>query len=136
MRELLEELLRCYRNYHVASSWGELTGEEERQKTRNLAMKAWETLRSLFPVQKELDEDYLSQEGGADIERTILEEMEKWAVSGLIHRPGGQDATNYSTVASHLDDYKARLDQLTDSPGDTPALWPFIKLIRSVLSVS
>lgn len=136
MRGLLEELLCSYRNYHITSANNEFREEGEKQQAMKLAMKAWETLQSLFPTQQELDEEYLLSQQGENTERAILQEMEKWVISGLIHRPGGPNVTRYSVVASDLNDYKDRLDQLTDSPGDTPALWPFIKLIRSVLSAS
>lgn len=134
MRELLEELLRSYRNYYIPLANDEFKDNEEKQQAMNLAMKAWETLQSLFPAQQELDEEYLSQQAD-DSERAILEEMEKWAIFGLVHRPGGPNFTRYSVFASGLNDYKHRIDQLTDSPGDTPAIWPFIKLIRLVLFV-
>lgn len=137
MKELLEELLLNFRQFYVPSAYRELQGEEARQQCRDAAERAWETFQSLFRSQPRLTMDFLSEDRDEAYDE-ILYELERWAYAGLTHRPGGTDALDYSAVAGDLRECKDLLDTLTaDHQGDgNPALWPFVKLIRSVLTIS
>lgn len=131
MKELLEELLQSVRRFNTNSLYQQLGSTEERQKCRETADRAWETLESLFKDEPELSLEYVSRdEEGA--ETAILAQLERWALIGLAHRPGGSNSLQYSVISGDIDECKHQLDTLTaDSPGSNrPALWPFIKLIR------
>ncbi|KAL2864222.1 uncharacterized protein BJX67DRAFT_374065 [Aspergillus lucknowensis] len=132
IRELLEELLSAVRKYYTGA-FREVTEINEQEKIKSAAMRAWETLRSLFPNQQ-LDLDFVSQEG-EDAVAQIITRLENWVMAAQEFRPGGRDSLQYSVVASHADECMDQLDNLmADSrDGDRPALWPFVKLIRVYL---
>lgn len=130
VKELLEELLRCFRLYYT-KEYRQVRDEEERERIEKSSTRAWKTLKSIFPNQPCLSHDFLS--GDADgAESRILRTLEEWANAGAIHRPGGPGVLQYSVTASHLDKCKEHLDMLTTDHPDKnrPAIWPFIKLIR------
>ncbi|KAJ5950769.1 uncharacterized protein N7479_009182 [Penicillium vulpinum] len=135
MKELLEELLSSFRDFHITSSFQELKSQEEQHKCRDSADRAWETFQSLFSNQPRLTMEFLSDDSDG-AESTLLAELERWAYAGLALRPGGSDALEYSAIAGNLKECKDTLDLLTaSSMGDgKPALWPFVKLIRVYLS--
>ncbi|KAJ5772392.1 hypothetical protein N7520_002921 [Penicillium odoratum] len=132
--ELLEELLRSYRVYRCESSFRDLTSAEEREKLRDTAISAEETLQSLFNNQPGWNLEFLQDETeGA--EKVILVKLKKWAEIAVSLRPGDHDSLVYTTVAKNLDRCKERIDDLvadTREDGE-PALWPFIRLIRVYL---
>ncbi|CAI7614861.1 unnamed protein product [Penicillium glandicola] len=135
MKELLDELLSSFRQFHVNSFFRELNTAEEQRKCRDAAERAWETFQSLFSNQPTLTMDFLSADyDGAQSD--LLTQLERWAYAGLTLRPGGSDALEYSMIAGDLKECKDSLDLLTtNNMGDgKPALWPFIKLIRVYLS--
>ncbi|KAL1967746.1 hypothetical protein VTN77DRAFT_3003 [Rasamsonia byssochlamydoides] len=133
VKELLEELLRSFRQYYT-DAYREVTDVEEQQQIRETSTRAWETLHSLFRNQPGLTHEYLSDEADG-AEAAILRHLEEWAKAGFIHRPGGADALQYSVTANDLDECRDLLDALTTDPPneDRPAIWPFIKLIRVYL---
>ncbi|KAL1980018.1 hypothetical protein VTN96DRAFT_4795 [Rasamsonia emersonii] len=133
VKELLEELLRSFRQYYT-DTYREVTDVQEQQQIRETSTRAWETLHSLFRNQPGLTHEYLSDEADG-AEAAILTQLEEWAKAGFIHRPGGADALQYSVTANDLDECRDLLDALTtDPPGENrPAIWPFIKLIRVYL---
>ncbi|KAJ5161426.1 hypothetical protein N7492_006818 [Penicillium capsulatum] len=132
MRELIEELLVNFRQFYVASAYHELEGPDQ-QDCRSSADRAWETFQSLFKGQPSLTIKFLSDDTTNAYPR-ILEQLERWAYIGLARRPGGPDALEHSVIAGDLKECADCLDFLAaDSKEDnTPALWPFVKLIRSV----
>ncbi|GJP96980.1 hypothetical protein AlacWU_09879 [Aspergillus niger] len=131
--ELLEELLSSVRKYYT-EAFREVRTSEEQENIKVAAKRAWDTLRSLFPHEQELDIDFLAQEGDEAV-ATIMTALLQWATSGLDNRPGGRDNLQYTVVSSHADQCMKHLDRLmaNDSDGDNPALWPFVKLIRVYL---
>ncbi|RAK74660.1 uncharacterized protein BO72DRAFT_488077 [Aspergillus fijiensis CBS 313.89] len=133
IRELLEELLSSVRKYYT-DAFREVQVSEEKEDIKAAALRAWETLRSLFPHQKGFDLEFLSKEGEESVE-TVLTTLQEWAMAGLDHRPGGRDNLRYSVVARHADECMEQLDNLMADPKDSkrPALWPFVKLIRVYL---
>ncbi|KAL2813123.1 hypothetical protein BJX63DRAFT_395031 [Aspergillus granulosus] len=134
LRELLQELLRAYRMHHT-NAFHEVTDREERDRITSLSVRSWETLKSLFPNEADMTEQFLSNED-AGAESIILERLEEWARAGLAHRPGGPDALNSTIPAANIQECRENLDTLTVSshqPG-RPAVWPFVKLIRVYLN--
>ncbi|KAI2927158.1 hypothetical protein CBS147321_11250 [Aspergillus niger] len=131
--ELLEELLSSVRKYYT-EAFREVRTSEEQENIKVAAKRAWDTLRSIFPHEQELDIDFLAQEGDEAV-ATIMTALLQWATSGLDNRPGGRDNLQYTVVSSHADQCMKHLDRLmaNDSDGDNPALWPFVKLIRVYL---
>lgn len=133
MKELLNELLTSFRRFHVNRFFRDLQTQKDQQKCRDEAGKAWETLESLFNNQPALTMEHLSQDyDGAH--SAILAQLERWASADLALRPGGLDALEYSAIAGEIEECRDILDMLTASNIESgkPAIWPFIKLIRSV----
>lgn len=135
MKELLEELLLNYRQEHVASAYLEVQGTAALEQRQKSAARAWKTFRSLFKDQPRLTEEFLSEDTDEAFDR-ILDELERWAFIGLANRPGGAYAGDYATTADDLGSCKELLDMLmADDPDDgSPAIWPFIKIVRYVSS--
>ncbi|KAL5050864.1 hypothetical protein BDW71DRAFT_107560 [Aspergillus fruticulosus] len=133
IRELFEELLSNVRRYYT-DAYREVTEVEEQQSIRTAATKAWDTFRSLFPNQPELDLDFLSRDG-EDAAESIVSTLVEWAIARLDNQPGGRDRLEEPRVASHADECMDLLDSLTTdhSGGGGTALWPFVKLIRVYL---
>ncbi|KAL5001750.1 hypothetical protein BDV10DRAFT_182315 [Aspergillus recurvatus] len=133
IRELFEELLSNVRRYYT-DAYREVIQVEEQQNIRTAATKAWDTFRSLFPDQPELDLDFLSRDG-EDAAESIVSTLVNWAIARLDSQPGGRDRLEEPRVASHADECMDLLDSLTTdhSGGDRTALWPFVKLIRVYL---
>jgi hypothetical protein len=131
MNNLLEELLRAYRTQHTISEVSDREDPGERDRIRSLSARAWETLKSLFPAEANLTEQFLSNETAGAQDR-ILGRLKEWALTGLDHRPGGPDALNLTLMADNIHDCKENMDVLTVTPREagTPAIWPFVKLIR------
>ncbi|KAL2794371.1 hypothetical protein BJX66DRAFT_202010 [Aspergillus keveii] len=134
MNNLLEELLRAYRMQHTISEVSDREDPGERDRIRSLSARAWETLKSLFPAEANLTEQFLSNETAGAQDR-ILGRLKEWALAGLDHRPGGPDALNLTLMADNIHDCKENMDVLTTTPrgAGTPAIWPFVKLIRVYL---
>ncbi|KAJ6125737.1 hypothetical protein N7523_003357 [Penicillium sp. IBT 18751x] len=134
MKDLLNELLTMFRQFHVNRFFRDLQSQEEQQKCRDGAVRAWETFESLFNNQAALTMEHLSKDyDGAH--SAILAQLERWASAGLALRPGGLDALGYSAIAGDIEECRDILDMLTASNiGNVkPAIWPFIKLIRVYL---
>ncbi|PYH84639.1 hypothetical protein BO82DRAFT_304125 [Aspergillus uvarum CBS 121591] len=133
IRELLEELLSSVRKYYT-DAFREVKKSEEKEDIKAAALRAWETLRSLFPHEEGFDLEFLSKEGEESV-NTILTTLQEWAMAGLDYRPGGRDNLRYSMVARHGDECMEQLDNLMADSKDSkrPALWPFVKLIRVYL---
>jgi hypothetical protein len=135
MKELLNELLTMFRRFHVNRFFRDLhlQPQEEQQKCRHEAVRAWETFESLFNNQPALTKEHLSEDyDGAH--SAILAQLERWASADLVLRPGGLDALGYSAIAGDIEECRNILDMLTASNigNGKPAIWPFIKLIRLV----
>ncbi|RAH84267.1 hypothetical protein BO86DRAFT_397134 [Aspergillus japonicus CBS 114.51] len=133
IRELLEELLSSVRKYYT-DAFREVHKSEEKEHIKAAALRAWETLRSLFPNEEGLDLEFLSKEGEESV-KIILTILQEWAMAGLDYRPGGRDNLHYSMVARNADECMEELDSLMADSKDSkrPALWPFVKLIRVYL---
>ncbi|KAL4972993.1 hypothetical protein BDW66DRAFT_143057 [Aspergillus desertorum] len=133
IRELFEELLSNVRRYYT-DAYREVTQVEEQENIRSAATRAWNTFRSLFPNQPQLELDFLSRDG-EDVAESIVSTLVEWAIARLDNQPGGRDRLEQPRVASHADECMDLLDSLTtdNSGGDGTALWPFVKLIRVYL---
>lgn len=133
MKELLNELLTMFRQFHVNRFFQELHSQEDQQKCQSEAVRAWETFESLFNNQPALTMEYLSKDYD-EAHSAILAQLERWASAGLALRPGGLDAPRYSAIGSDIEGCRDILDMLTASNigNGKPAIWPFIKLIRLV----
>ncbi|GFN11068.1 uncharacterized protein AtWU_00864 [Aspergillus tubingensis] len=133
IRELLEELLSSIRKYYT-EAFREVRTSEEQENIKVAAKRAWDTLKSLFPHERDLDIDFLAQEGDEAV-ATIMSTLLEWAMAGLDTRPGGRDNLQYTVVSHHADQCMKHLDRLmaNDDDGDDPALWPFVKLVRVYL---
>ncbi|KAL2786690.1 hypothetical protein BJX66DRAFT_328406 [Aspergillus keveii] len=131
--ELLEELLSAVRKYYTGA-YREVSESEEQENIRGAAMRAWDTLQSLFPDQAELDLEFVSQDGEEVVE-PIISKLVEWAVARQDSWPGGRNSLQYSAVANHADECMEQLDILMADSRDRskPTLWPFIKLIRVYL---
>ncbi|KAL5362705.1 hypothetical protein BJX96DRAFT_106499 [Aspergillus floccosus] len=133
IQELLEELLRSFRGYYTRE-FVEVQSAEEQEKIKAAAIRARDTLTSLFPNHPEVNHEYLAAEG-IETEQAILQHLRELAISVRNHRPGGPDAEQYRVVARNDEQCKDRLDELTTDPGEPskPAIWPFVKVIRVYL---
>lgn len=132
MQELLEELVRSFRQGYTEAIHDEGLTEQDRQKIIDTANRSWETLNSLFRNQAGLTHEFLSNQNNS--ETVILERLKEWAIAVIAGRPGAADNLRFSFVANDLVECKNQLDALTTTPsgGESPAIWPFIKLIRCV----
>lgn len=133
MKGLLGELLTTFRQFHVLRFFQELKSQEEQQRCRDQAERAWGTIQSLFIEQPGLTMEHLSQDSD-EAHSVLLTQLERWASAGVALRPGALDALEYSVVAGCIEECRDILDMLTasNSGNGRPALWPFIKLIRFV----
>ncbi|CBF75964.1 uncharacterized protein ANIA_10426 [Aspergillus nidulans FGSC A4] len=133
IRELFEELLSNVRRYYT-DAYREVTQVEEQENIRIAATRAWNTFRSLFPNQPQLELDFLSRDG-EDAAESIVSTLVEWAIARLDSQPGGRDRLEQPRVANHADECMELLDSLTTDHGggDGTALWPFVKLIRVYL---
>ncbi|KAL4757106.1 uncharacterized protein BDW70DRAFT_143918 [Aspergillus foveolatus] len=133
IRELFEELLSNVRRYYT-DAYREVTQVEEQESIRIAATRAWNTFRSLFPNQPQLDLDFLSRDG-EDAAESIVSTLIEWAIARLNSQPGGRDRLEQPQVANHADECMDLLDSLTTDHGGSggTALWPFVKLIRVYL---
>ncbi|PYI32270.1 hypothetical protein BP00DRAFT_445723 [Aspergillus indologenus CBS 114.80] len=113
IRELLEELLSNVRKYYT-DAFREVQKSEEKEHIKAAALRAWETLRSLFPHEEGLNLEFLSKEGEESV-KTILTTLHEWAMAGLDWITDRGDETTFAI------------------PCKRPALWPFVKLIRVYL---
>lgn len=130
---LLEELLRSIRQVSIPTDRSLVAGENWAEYEA-IARNSHETLEAIFSHRSDLTIEYLSRPG-AEVE--ILQELKALALDRLLFRPGGSSSLQYTAVAGNLESCKDKLDSLTDSPGgsNTPALWPFIKLIKCVVPI-
>ncbi|KAJ5123593.1 hypothetical protein N7448_009690 [Penicillium atrosanguineum] len=130
---LLEELLRSIRRALVPTDRSLAAGENWAE-FEAIAKRSHITLKEIFNNRSDLTIEYLSRPG-AEIE--ILQELKALALNRLKSGPGRLSSLQYTAVADDLESCKVKLDRLTNSPGDsnTPALWPFIKLIRVFLEL-
>ncbi|KAF9893535.1 hypothetical protein FE257_010847 [Aspergillus nanangensis] len=130
VKELLEELLRSFRQFYTGA-YTEVSTPDEQERVRAVATRAQHTLTSLFPNHPEIDHDFLLREE-ANAEVDILETLQNCAMDNLDYRPGGRDALHHVVVAQDSEDCMVELDKLTTDPTDVtrPAIWPFVKLIR------
>ncbi|KAJ5974022.1 hypothetical protein N7481_011232 [Penicillium waksmanii] len=113
---LLEELLQSIRRAAIPTDRNIVAGESWAEQFSN-----WPDLTIEFFARP-----------GAETEIEILQGLKALALDRLTFRPGGSSSLQYTVVADDLESCKDTLDSLTDSLEDsnTPALWPFIKLIR------
>ncbi|KAJ5086192.1 hypothetical protein N7532_010963 [Penicillium argentinense] len=130
---LLEELLRSIRRASIPTDRS-LVAEEDWAEYEAIGKRSHETLEAIFSDRSDLTIEFLSRPG-AETEIEILQELKALALHRLTFRPGGSSSLQYTAVADDLESCKDKLDSLTDSPeeSNTPALWPFIKLIRVFL---
>lgn len=130
VNDLLEELLRSIRRATIQTDRS-LIAEENWEQYEAIGRRSHETLQAIFRKRSDLTIEYLSRPD-ADLE--ILRELKQSAVDQMAFRPGGSSSLQYFVVADDLESCKDKLDGLTHDQIDssTPALWPFIKLIRFV----
>lgn len=129
---LLEELLRSIRRASIPTDRNIVAGEDWAEYEA-MGKRSHETLQAIFSDRSDLTIEFFSRPG-AEAEIEILQELKAQALDRLTFRPGGSSSLQYTVVADDLEGCKDTLDSLTDNPEDsnTPALWPFIKLIRFV----
>lgn len=163
MREFLGDHLRSYRRWYFelkrpeimrakGEDWipaddaddsnGSEDGEEadltqiEIVKLQKAQQSAQETFKALFKGSDEPTLEDIVRDDGPEAESEILDALLAKAIRGLANRPGGEEATLYKKASEDLEKCRELLDILTtDSRGETPAIWPFIKLIRLVKTV-
>lgn len=131
VNELLEELLRSFREFHCSDNWKEIEdSNEEKQMVKDKADTARETLKSMFRSQRQLSNKFLSKKG-REKELDILSKLQSWVLSEMNELPGINDL-HHTMTAESLQECKNHLDRVTSSVAnnDGPVLWPFIKLIR------
>jgi hypothetical protein len=158
MREYLEHHLRGYRRWYFELERPELTrvkdedwippddaddlgGSEDGDdakltsaeivKLQKAHQSAQETFKALFKGSDEPTLKDLVRDDSPEAESETLDTLLAKAIRGLANRPGGEEATLYAEASDGVKECGELLDLLTtDSRGDTPAIWPFIKLIR------
>lgn len=129
-RELLRSLIQSFRMYYT-DVFKEVVDETEKERTREQSTKAWATLYSMFRNQPELSHEFLAdQTEGA--QSRILEQFWQWTSASCTQRPGGA-VSQHTVVLDDIHQCRAYLDELTmNPPGNMPATWPFINIIRCV----
>ncbi|EAU36995.1 predicted protein [Aspergillus terreus NIH2624] len=115
IQELLEELLRSFRGYYTRE-FVEVESAQEQEKIKAAAIRARDTLTSLFPNHAEVNHEYLAAEG-IEAEQAILQHLKELVMGVRDHWPGGPDAEQYRVVAEDDDECKNHLDELTTDPG-------------------
>lgn len=132
---LLEELLRNIRRASIPTERSLIAGENWAEYEA-MGKRSHETLEAIFSDRSDLTIEFLSRPG-AEIEIEILQDLKALVLNRLNFRSGGSSSLQYTAIADGLESCKDKLDSLTDSPEDsnTPALWPFIKLIRVFLEL-
>ncbi|KAL1982640.1 hypothetical protein VTN96DRAFT_1010 [Rasamsonia emersonii] len=103
VKELLEELLRSFRQYYT-DAYRKLTAVQEQQQITETDIQKGmgDTPNSLFRNHPGLTHESLSDEADG-AEAAILTQFEEWAKAEFIHRPGGADALRYSVTANDPD---------------------------------
>ncbi|KAJ5381359.1 uncharacterized protein N7496_003787 [Penicillium cataractarum] len=108
--------------------------QSEIVKLQKAKQSAQETFKALFKGADEPSLEDLVRDGNPEAEIGILDALFEKAKKGLTSRPGGEEAVLYTETSQGLEECRELLDLLTtDSRGETPAVWPFIKLIRVYL---
>ncbi|CEJ60465.1 hypothetical protein PMG11_09038 [Penicillium brasilianum] len=161
MREYLEHHLRSYRQWYFelerpkmtrikdedwipADDADDLNGSEDGDEVKltsneivNLQkaqQSTQEAFKALFKGSDEPTLKDLVRDDSHEAESEILDTLMAKAIRGLANRPGGEEAILYTEASDGVQECRELLDLLTtDSRGDTPAVWPFIKLIRVYL---
>ena len=133
VKELIEELLRTFRQYYIPS-YQEVETSEERKAIRARSEKAWNTLHSMFRNQPLLTKKFLLDYPD-NAETPLVSVLHHWAAVFLADRPGGPKAHTWSATAFDIDECTDRMDAFLRDPLDehTPALWPFIRVVRIYL---
>ncbi|KAF2263942.1 hypothetical protein CC78DRAFT_581063 [Lojkania enalia] len=133
IKELIEELVRSVRACYIPA-FQDIDDLEERQEITNRSGKAWQTLHSMFRNQPIFTKEFLL-EHASDVDTPLLNILQKWASDFLSRRPGGQESRMWSSTAFTSEECIDKLDEFTRDPVDvnTPALWPFIRVIRVYL---
>lgn len=110
-------------------------------KLQKAKQSAQETFKALFKEPDEPSREDLVRDDSPDAEAEILDALLEKTKKGLTNRPGGAETILYVKAPDDLgkddlEECRDLLDLLTTDPrGDTPAIWPFIKLIRLANSV-
>lgn len=147
VNELLEELLRSYREFYCSGNWKKVDdSDQEKQKIKDTADRAWETLRSMFTRQHRLTRKFLSgkekkkdsdkgkkkdSDKGRKKELRILSDLQSWVVSAMNELPGRKDL-RHTMTADSLEECRDCLDGIASGAQNNggPILWPFIKIIQ------
>jgi hypothetical protein len=132
IRELLEELLRTFRQYYLPS-FHEIHSVQEKKDIKTKSHKAWCTLHSMFRNQPLFTKAFVL-DYPESAELPLIDILQRWAASFLAGRPGGAEARMWSSVAFDADECTDKMDAFLRDPLDekTPALWPFIRIVRYV----
>jgi hypothetical protein len=110
---------------------------DEIVKLQKAQQSARETFKALFKGPDAPTIEDLVQQDSFEAETAILDTLLHKAIEGLSNRPGGKEATQYTGASDGLESCTELLDLLTtDSQGDAPSIWPFVKLIRFVPATS
>lgn len=130
VNELLNSLIQSFRMYYT-DAFKEVTDADEKERIREQSTKAWATLQSMFRNQPELSHEFLAdQTEGA--QSRILNQFLQWTSGSYTERPGGAKL-QHTVVLDDIHQCRSYLDQLTmNPPGNKPATWPFINIIRHV----
>ncbi|OCK73886.1 hypothetical protein K432DRAFT_430339 [Lepidopterella palustris CBS 459.81] len=133
VKELLEELLRTYRQCYIPA-FQEVDSVQEKTEIRKRSAKAWDTLRSVFKTKPRLTKEFVLVDS-ADAEASVLNTLLEWANGVLLRRPGGANARTWSATASTVDECVDKVDPFVRDPIDEskPVLWPFIRIVRIFL---
>lgn len=136
VRELIEELLRSFRASHIPA-FQDVHDSEERRDIRHRSEKAWHTLHSMFRNQPIFTREFIL-EYSDDAEVPLIRLLQQWASEFLHRRPGGARVRDWSATAFNIDECTDKLAAFTADPIDegTPALWPFVKVVRIYLRSS
>jgi hypothetical protein len=133
VKDLLAELLLTYRAYYIPA-FQEVDTIEEQTEIRDKSEKAWTALQAMFRNEPRLTKELLLATS-VNEDAALLSSLQEWADKVLSSRPGGPDCRIWSGTAGSVDECVDRVDPFNqDSTDDTtPSLWPFVRIIRSVL---
>jgi hypothetical protein len=136
IRELIDELLRTFRACYTPA-FHDVQDTEERQEIRLRSEKAWRTLEAMYRNQSIFTKEFLL-EYPSNLKTPLCKVLEQWSTTFLARRPGGSECLAWASTAFTVDEATDKLNAFTCSPIDnnTPALWPYIRVVRVYLRAS
>ncbi|ORY17690.1 hypothetical protein BCR34DRAFT_474575 [Clohesyomyces aquaticus] len=130
MKEIVDDLVRRFRTCYMPPIQG-IESIQARRKALAESETAWHMLKAMFRNQSNLSEEFLLSDK-SEHAGVLSDVLLDWIEDCLAGRPGGMECHIWKTTAVNVDELTEKLDVFTTNETDeiTPALWPYIKVIR------